>query len=356
MRSGKIILVILTVFLAACGGPLHIAYDRYEAPERPVFHAEKIDKFKMRNMPAGEPVILDYRLSAWVSSGGEILVFDHGKNKEVNHITGKYDIGQMSFDDRSFYWIEVDRDKHHIVRYDIREDDELWRHQCPSTVVDPIISDSSVIVIGTDGEIVARDIADGDELWRKSLKERVFVQPVKDENAFYVITDTGTLYSIGMMTGGVRWKKRLKQICLTQAVHAGMLYLGTFDGTMLQFDVAKQEIRWSIPTEHQVRNAPLIDQDTVIWLNSGGTIYEIDRQTGKYLQLAELHTPVAGTPAVTEQGYLISGMDNTLYHVDFSGGGFLNTLELSGRLRSSPFYFRDRWYVTMEDWWIYALR
>lgn len=348
---------VLVFILVACGGALHLSQNQYNAVENPVFRAEKIDKYQLRNMPVGDPVFLDDRHSAWVSAQGEVLIFDHEKNKEVRHFSGKNDVSEMSYPGgSSFYWIEEEQNEHHLTRFGFTLDDELWRERCQPTVVKPVVADSVVVVAGMNGQVVARDTANGRERWKTSLQERVFVQPVQFGTDILVLTDEGNLYAIHHASGEIRWKEPFRRTILSQTLDAGSLYLGGFDGGMIRYDIVDRSIRWTVKTAHQVRNAPLIQDGRVIWVNSGGEVLTIDQQTGEHTQLVDLSTPVAGSPAVTEQGYLIAGIDNTLYHVDFSDGGFLNSIEFEGRLRSSPFYFRDHWYVTMEDRWIYALR
>ena len=362
MRPVLTILSIL-LLLNACGGPLYLSGGKFEQDTLPPFHSKKVEKVRLRSIPVSGPVLLDSNHTAWLTAQGEIIVFDHTAEKEIRHYNGKEDIRQFAYRKEAFIWIEA-RQKNHrlyyeaaanLVYYNVVADDVRWRKRAPGTAVNPVIADSVVVVAGVQGMVRAYSVEDGKEQWETSVNSRIFLQPLVYHNTLIVVDDRGKTRGIDLATGKNLWTVLMQSPVLSAAIDSNLLFLGGFSGEMQCLNLETKNIEWTVQTGAKVRSAPLVDGKTVIWADATGRIYEIDQESGDYSVLINLQTPVVGIPARTEQGYLITGLDGTLYHINFSDGGFLGQLEFQGRLRSTPLYLQGHWYVIMEDDWIYVL-
>ncbi|MCF7802746.1 MAG: PQQ-binding-like beta-propeller repeat protein [Candidatus Marinimicrobia bacterium] len=354
MRVYFSIMLLASLVLATCTSPIYLSDVQPSSPESPAFHSNKLDKTRLRDMSIGDPVILDPVTTAWLSTRGEIFVLDHKKQKVISHYEGKEGITSFTHRSTSFYWIEEEKEQN-LVRYDFEQVETLWRAPAPESTTQPLIVDTMVVVAGIHGTIGAYSIETGKEIWKISVEDRIYLNPLQYGQSILLIGDSGVIFALNSSDGSIEWKKNTGESFQVASISGDVLYCGTLDGAMTRFRIPDREFSWRVQTKYPVRNAPFIDNERVYWVNAGGEVYQIDKTGGAADQLISLETPVSGKPARTEQGLLFAGMDGTLYHVNYSDGGFLDTLKFSGRLRCTPFFMNDKWYVTMEDYWLYAL-
>lgn len=354
MRGAAGLLVGWGLLLLSCGSVAELSRETYIPPSSPPFQGEKIGEYRIDNMPRGEPVILDTAHTAWLSAKGEILIFNHRENDVVQVIKGKDPITGFAYRDGNFLWTEAKRDKN-VVRFNNDSTKEVWRITGGSYSVPPLIADSLCLLAQVNGTITAVGYDSGKVRWTEKLSGRIFTSPLVDDSTYFASTDAGHLYAFHPGTGEILWETQIQAPVLVMSLDERYIYAGTYHGEFIAVNRSDRTIRWRIQTESQVRNRPLITTDFLYWTNTGGTLYRIRQATGEYTRLNRLSVPVAGSPARTDQGLLLSGLDKMLYHLNSETGEVLQTLELDGRLRSTPLYMRNRWIVAMEDHWIYAL-
>ncbi|HKJ67599.1 MAG TPA: PQQ-binding-like beta-propeller repeat protein [bacterium] len=352
-RSGGL-LIGLAFWILSCGSVAELSRETYIPPSSPPFHGEKIGEFRIESMSTGEPVVLDPVHTAWLSGKGEILIFNHRENDMAQVIKGKDPITGFAYRDGNFVWTEVNRDKN-VVRFSNDLTEEVWRITSGSYAAPPLIADSLCLLAQVNGRINAVGYDSGKVHWTEKLSGRIFTSPLVDDSTYFVSTDAGHLYALHVETGAILWEVRIEAPVWVMSLDDRALYLGTYQGEFVAVDRSEHTIRWRVQSESQVRNRPLITTEYLYWTNTGGEVYRIRKATGEYTRLTRLIVPIAGAPARTDRGLLLSGLDKVLYHLDSETGEVLQKIELEGRLRSTPLYMRNRWIVAMEDHWIYAL-
>jgi outer membrane protein assembly factor BamB len=206
------------------------------------------------------------------------------------------------------------------------------------------------------GEINAVNIDSASSVWTTRLDGRIFLDPYIVNDYLLVITDKGYIYSLSAESGEENWKYSLDQPILTRKIQDGIAFLGTFRGDMVAYDLTEQKVLWQVSTDHQVRNQPLVIDSTVFWANTGGDIYRINLKSGSHRQMQSLRIPLSGAPVQTNSGILLAGEDKLLYHLDQNTGEILSKTEFDGRLRSSPLYIQNSWFIAIEDRWLYEVQ
>lgn len=347
--------IVLTFLLLACSGPIQVAEHAYEIPIAPDFRGEIIEKYKLSSMPLSDAIILDSSQTAWRGAKGEILVFDHHLKEETIRIEGKKTIDAVAYSPADFYWTEVDISKRY-VRFAAKSGKEVWRIEGKPTAAGPAVLDSLVFFPAVNGEVHALTIDSAKSVWSTRLDGRIFLDPVIMDHQLIVITDNGYVYNLSAESGEENWKYAAGQPILARKIQDGIVYLGTFQGDMIAYDMAEQKVLWQVHTDHQVRNQPLVADSTVFWANTGGDIYRINLKSGSYRQIQSLRIPLSGTPVQTNSGILLAGEDKLLYHIDMESGEILSKTAFDGRLRSTPLYIQNSWFIAIEDRWLYEVQ
>ncbi|MEJ2049998.1 MAG: PQQ-binding-like beta-propeller repeat protein [Calditrichota bacterium] len=346
--------MLFPLIILTCGATVELGPDTFNPRNAPPFEGQKIDHYRLNAMTKGEPVVLDSIHTAWLSAKGEILIFNHQINKEVDRISGKDPITGFAYANHNFYWTESEREKN-LVRYDNSTGKEKWREKGGQYSVRPLISGNSCIFTQVNGVVTALTADSGKALWEANVPGRVFASPQLHDSTIYVGTDQGQISALRLSDGHELWKVDIKKAAMLLAYEQGRLYAGTYSGEMLAIDPAQYTILWRIETGAQVRHVPLIIGGEAFWANSAGELYKINTSTGEYRQLDHLNVPIGGAPASASDGILYPGLDETLYLLNQNSGEILQKVKFDGRLRSTPLFIDNRWYVAVEDHWLYAV-
>ena len=346
----------MALLLVACSHAVEISHFPGTSQEDPPFQGNKGERYRLSDINITAPVVLDSIHTAWLSTEGEIQVFNHVRTKEIERIDGKEPITNASYHPRSFYWVEADQKKN-FVRFDLLTGRERWRIEGFSSATDPVLVDSLCIFTGVNGELRAVDTLRGETVWERKFDARLFVSPVLFGKEMILATDSGALRSLDPATGQTRWRfGEITSAVMSLSEMEGTVYLGTFDGQMISLDPADKSVNWAVETDYQVRNVPLVLGEKVYWVNAIGELYSIEKENGTAELLRYFGTPTTGPPVYSAAGILISGRNGVLYQIENGSGQILDQMEFDGRLRNAPLFFRGEWYVGVEDHWIYEIQ
>lgn len=354
MRQKILAVLSLVLFLLACGHSIRLGENAPEITTIPDFTGEKGERHRLTEINILPPIVLDSVHTAWLSADGQIQIFHHGKGKEVERIDGKTEITNLAYQSKDFYWIEHEG-KRRFVRFNSTRGNEVWRIEGFPSAVNPVLWQGRCIFFGVGGKVQAVDNANGQTAWTITLNSRIFVDPVRTESGLLISGDEGTLYLIDPSDGAIRWKRTLQEPALAMNSIDGQIYLGTHNGRMIAFDPGVKSIRWEVDTAYPVRDIPIRIQQYLYWTNTAGELYKIRVSSGAAELLRHLQTPVESPPIQAGNGILFAGLDGMLYYLNPETGSVNTRVKFDGRLRSAPLFFRDKWYVSVEDHWIYEV-
>jgi len=346
--------MLTLIFIVKCSGPVSLQ-GRYTVAESPTFSGEIIDRYKVSAIPVSAPILLDSIHTAWLDADGQIMIFNHHRNDEEKRIDGKEKISGFDFQDGKLAWIE-ESGKKKFVLFDLEKDDEIWRVKGSLSATNPVFYGDQIILAGVGGTIRSYSMEDGDELWSLKTGGRIFANPGLWNNTLLVGNVNGDLKGINCEKGIIDWRIKIDEPITAMFLQNNEVYIGTQTGKMIAMNPETHTVSWKISTSHQVVNAPLNATDSLFWGNSMGEVYKIDAVTGEYRLLATMKIPFAGSPAKSLAGILLSGLDADLYLLDDQTGKVKKSLEFDGRLRSTPIFIQNHWYLAAEDHWIYEIR
>ena len=109
------------------------------------------------------------------------------------------------------------------------------------------------------------------------------------------------------------------------AVSNGIVYVGSYDGSLYAFNATTGAQLWSVYTSGNIYSSPAV-ADGVVYLGSGGSLDAFDAATGAELWSATTGALVYSSPAVSNgmiyvgsyvsnlYAYALNGGDNAVYH------------------------------------------
>lgn len=102
----------------------------------------------------------------------------------------------------------------------------------------------------------------------------------------YVGTRDGVLFALDAADGGIRWEQKLEDSVFGVPVLVDgedpLLLVGTEDGILHAIGVVDQKTRWRYETPGRLRNAPLVHEGVVFFVNSRDQVYALDLRSGTW--------------------------------------------------------------------------
>ncbi len=340
--------------LMACGHSLELGDLTPVGTELPEFAGVKGERHRMTEINVQPPIPLDSIHTAWLSADGEIQIFNHRQGKEIGRFDGKMEITNVAYRDGVFFWIE-EEGKNNLVRLNAITGKEEWRIPGFPAAVNPLLWKKLCLFFGANGKILAVNRETGETVWEKQLGGGVFQNPLVTEDGVLIPGDRGMLYLVDPTDGEIRWRHKIPSPVLIMDLHMGRIYLGTHDGRMIAFNPGTQTVLWEVRTDYPVRDIPLVNGGDVYWTNTAGQLFKIREQSGEAEFFYPFRTPLESPPVQCRNGLLFAGSNGVLSLLDTENGTVTTTLEFDGRLRSVPLYYSGKWYIIVEDHWIYEM-
>ena len=188
------------------------------------------------------------------------------------------------------------------------------------------------VFVGTPGGIWALDAKSGRPLWRRPSLAPVSSAIAVDRGTVFAGDDAGNVYALDAATGAVHW------------IAGGLPCASPPKGKGLQATAAPRACPCG------TRAGPTVAGDRVVAGSTAGTVYALDRATGKLLWRYQTRGAVVSSPAVGPSdpakpgtyatgGLVFAGSaDHYLYALDLASGAPRWRYQTGGPISSSPAY------------------
>ncbi len=199
-------------------------------------------------------------------------------------------------------------------------------------------------------------------VWQFETRSALASKPVVGSDTLVLgATTTNKIHAIDTSDGTERWEFETGgSVQAAGAIEDGVVYIGSFDGSMYAIDVVSGRLIWEAPVGAEVTGGSLVDGDRVFVGADDGAFVALDRTTGEELwrqdtgnewgtklnsnpQMAELE----GVPVV-----IVGSTNGTLFAFDPATGDEQLSVSLEGGIWFSTPLVLDREDDTGQEVWI----
>ncbi len=224
---------------------------------------------------------------------------------------------------------------------DLRTGEVLWTadHKPaygPSHAAAAVAAGVVVMPVGHNhGKLYAFDAATGLELWHQDdpIGKVVEASPVVSDSSVFVINTEGTLYRLDLKSGVVEWQASIYDWhghwgwgpLGTPAYEGGVLYVPAPRGGLYAVDAAGGEVLWKLaggasrvrpdPYENTAsgfQSAPVVTGN-LVWIGGGdGIVRAVDRTSGVEVWSKDVGVPILTSVVTDGQMLVVAGYDGVL--------------------------------------------
>jgi outer membrane protein assembly factor BamB len=271
--------------------------------------------------------------------GGRVYALDAARGTEAWH----YDLG-TSVTRWIFSAPAIDGDvlyagsSPYLAALDCRTGSLLWKNQDGqdwiTSYASPAVGDNAVVmggmwtsIAGKESSLYAVDNANGKVLWADEVLG-MHGSPVIHKNAVFYNDTKGKFSVADVKTGNTLWSYQMDPAwsTVTPAISEPLVITGSGAGTlyaldlnshlpMWEFKVGKSDFLMS-PYDKQhdsLLSSPVIAGDIVYVGASNGTLYALEKTSGKELWSHEFGAPIVSTPLVSGNELFVATYDGHIY-------------------------------------------
>jgi len=217
-----------------------------------------------------------------------------------------------------------------VVAIDIRTAKEIWKTQVSSEVFSrPIRAKGLVIVKSVDGKITALDLKTGNSKWiydrpTPALTLRGNSRPVVYEDTIIAGLDNGKLVGLSNDTGQVIWNltvaepkgrteiERLIDIDATPVINGEYLYVVAYQGKIASIHIPSGKLVWT--RDFSSYSDISFDSSRILISDSDSNVWALDKKTGATLWKQDKLQRRAVTAPVIYKNSVIVGDFNGFVH------------------------------------------
>ena len=201
----------------------------------------------------------------------------------------------------------------------------------------PLVVDETIYAPNTDGSLYALDM-NGNLLWQKEIGGALWAQPVSDGEMLYITSLDHNVYAFDLATQEIAWSVSVDGALPGSAAldEAGNLYVGSFGSAVASISTQSEDITWESPIEGWVWDNPVLDGETLYVGDLQGNFHAFNTTDGSEIfDPIKPDGPITGSPLVMDDFIVIGTESGTVYAVDREGA-IVWQQSVGGKLYTAP--------------------
>jgi outer membrane protein assembly factor BamB len=226
----------------------------------------------------------------------------------------------------------------------------------------PTVAGGVVYIANAGGQVLdAFDARTGAKVWSQATTGGVRSAAAVSGGTVYVATNAGDVESFDTASGLRNWDVPLtKNLSLTTpAVASGDVFVaGAYGGggKVAALNAATGAVLWTANTAAQIASSPAVSAGIVFVGSNDGTLYAYDASSGAQLWKTQVGAAIKSSPAEADNVLFVGSDDGQLRAFNATTGAQLWNVTLGGQIDSSPAVFDGTVYATSTNGSLYAYR
>jgi outer membrane protein assembly factor BamB len=210
---------------------------------------------------------------------------------------------------------------------------EAWSYQFAGTTrAAPLLSETTVYVVSSDGEVRGFEIQSGDEVFAADTGVRLSARPALCGSTLVAAGVGGAVIGLDAQTGELLWRRRFSVSFLSPVTEVrGLAAIGSEQERVYVLDPANEgRIVCTVQSRGMIRNNIASDGSNIYFADTQGHLYRADPQSAKVHYVKRLgHAIDAGPYLRRENLYCLTDSSEVL-EINAATGRRRRTWEVGG--------------------------
>jgi outer membrane protein assembly factor BamB len=236
-----------------------------------------------------------------------------------------------------------------LVYYDYQNAKEMDLIEIPGRVLTNLLIINDEILFTTEIGAVYRYNNQGDKIWETHTRVPTRCNPALNNNLFVFGNDKGEIIAIDASNGDSVYVKQIGsgfQGGIT--IQENIIYCGNETGNLYAINLDDGEIIWQFNSGARILMTPALDSENVYIGNLNGNFYSINKKTGSKNWQTDFSSVLNSTPLVTNNKIILPDVLFAVHLLNKSNGEIMKSIELEGRAKLSPVYYRNLLFIGFD--------
>jgi len=302
--------------------------------------------------------------SAASALGDTLLVGNlRGEVHAINFNTGK-NIGFFDFGsaivgtpliDGEMMYVALANDGEGLVAYNLSKSKVVWRNTIGNIESSPLLVGNRIYITTLEGKLICLEKENGTIIWTYEISgdkrtRSIHSSPASDGNVIIFGCDNGSLYSVGLNDGILRWSSKTRaSVLASPSIQEGRVFVGSTDSTFYAFDVTTGNLLWTQKLSGKINSSQAVDKKHIYVATINRTIYCLNVDDGSITWRMNIDGVINSAPLISGTTVYIGSLDKALYAIDSKSGEIIWQFKTGGRIKTMPVISRDHLFIFTED-------
>ena len=250
----------------------------------------------------------------------------------------------------------------------------LWKYDLNRPVkATPIVMRSMVVIGSLDKRLSFVDAASGGELGYYKIYSSVSTSVCADEGTVYFgwYNFKESLFALNIEKKQVRWKVSLGDISASPNIKGDIIFVGTGDGSMWALEKTTGREIWQFKSQSPVLSTPAclddsvsgeddslslrVNEETIYFGSTDGFLYALQAKNGKLNWKFKTAGGIYSSPAIHAGMIFFGSVDGYLYALFLKDGSLAWKFKTGEGIYSSPAVTESLVYIGSNDYCMYAV-
>jgi outer membrane protein assembly factor BamB len=233
-----------------------------------------------------------------------------------------------------------------LVYYNYQNAKEIELIEIPGRVLTNVIVIEDEIIFTTEIGAAFRYDNLGNQIWETHTRVPTRSDPASQNNLFVFGNDNGELIALNASSGDSVYVREIGGgFYCGLTIQENVIYCGNENGNLYAINLIDGEIIWQFYTGARILMTPAVDSDNVFIGNLAGNFFSVDKISGEENWRTDFNGVLNSTPLITNNKIILPDVLFAFHLLKKEDGKILRSIELEGRAKLSPVYYRNLLFI-----------
>ena len=236
---------------------------------------------------------------------------------------------------------------------DAKTGEKKWTFDTKGTIDNSAnidVQTKRVIIGSQGGTLYALESATGEKVWEYKTEDQIRCFPSISGRHCFVAGCDSFLHVVNLDTGkGVSRIPLDSQTGSTPLVMEDCAFVGTEGNEFLAINWKQEKILWRFPMRQGVHAPAAYHKGTIIFGGKDRVVYALDAKTGEERWKYSTRGRIEGGAVIVGYKVYVPSTDSSLHVLDVQSGNRIESIELTGKLATSPAVVPNRLVIATDE-------
>ncbi|MEO8399188.1 MAG: PQQ-binding-like beta-propeller repeat protein [Ignavibacteriaceae bacterium] len=217
-------------------------------------------------------------------------------------------------------------------------------------VISEIIKTEDAIIFNTEDGRVYKFNFFGSKEWGIETKVLTHSSPALKNNIKVFGNDNGEIVGVDALSGKIKFKEKIsKPFFASPSIINETIFIGNDDGKLYAIDLNTGKVKWNFNTGGRINMSAASDSNNIYIGNLKGELFSLNIKYHSLNWKQTFDGAFSAAPLVSNNLIIQPDLESKIHFINKDDGRILKSIQLDGRAKLSPVYFKDILFIGYDN-------